>query len=347
MRMSLLLNTLYVQTDGSILRLDHDSVVVTKEKETLLQIPLLHVSSIVGIGRVSFTSPLLERCAKEGRSIVKMNGQGRFLYRLEGAKSGNVLLRTAQYQTLTQPSRSTPIVQAIVAGKIYNSRQALLRSSRDSKRPDSQSAMRDVVDDMARDLRRLDGMNDINVLRGIEGINAKRYFSVFEHQFSTISQGFAKFEKRTRRPPRDPINCMLSFLYALLTTDAMSAIESVGLDPQIGFLHTLRPGRPSLALDLMEEFRPILADRIAVTLVNRKQIGPEHFEMLPGGAVSMTDKGRKIVIGAFQGRKKDEITHPLLQKKVPIGQIPLIQARLLARSIRRDYIEYTPIFHKA
>ncbi len=339
-------NTLYVQTDGAILRLDHDTVVVTKDKETLLQVPLLHIESIVGIGRVSFTSPLLERCARDGRGVVKMNGQGRFMYRLEGPKSGNVLLRTAQYQTLIDTKRSTPIVKAIIAGKIYNSRRTLLRSARDSKREQSREIIREVTDDMARDLRRLDSMNDINLLRGIEGINAKRYFSVFEHQFSEMGDGLAKFDGRSRRPPRDPINCLLSFLYAVLTNDALSAVESVGLDPQIGFLHTLRPGRPSLALDLIEEFRPILADRVAITLVNRRQVGPDHFETLPGGAVSMTDKGRKIIIGAYQTRKQDEIMHPLLNKKVPIGQLLPIQARLLARAIRRDYVEYVPLYHK-
>lgn len=345
--MGQLTNTLYVQTDGAVLRLDHDTVVVTKNKETLLKVPMLHIESIVGIGRVSFTSPLLERCARDGRGVVKMSGQGRFMYRLEGPKSGNVLLRTAQYQTLMDPKRSTSIVQAIVAGKIYNSRQTLLRSARDSRREESRNAIHEVTDDMARDIRRLDSMNDISVLRGIEGVNAKRYFSVFAHQFSEMDDGFAKLDGRSRRPPRDPMNCLLSFLYAVLTNDALSAVESVGLDPQIGFLHTLRPGRPSLALDLMEEFRPILADRIAVTLVNRKQVGPDHFETLPGGAVSMTDKGRKIIIHAYQTRKRDEITHPLLGKKVPVGQLLPIQARLLARAIRRDYVEYVPLYHKA
>lgn len=234
-------NTLYVQTDGAIMRLDHDTVVVTKDGETLIQVPLLHVESIVGIGRVSITSPLLERCARDGRGVIKMNGQGKFMYRLEGPKSGNVLLRTAQFQTLLDTKRSTPIVQAVVSGKIYNSRQTLLRSARDSKRKESQDIIRCVTDDMARDIRRLDGMTNINLLRGIEGINAKRYFSVFQHQFSEMGDGFAEFSGRSRRPPRDPINCLLSFLYALLKNDAMSAVESVGLDPQIGFLHTLRP----------------------------------------------------------------------------------------------------------
>ncbi|MCL6633313.1 MAG: type I-C CRISPR-associated endonuclease Cas1c [Alicyclobacillus herbarius] len=340
-------NTLYVQQDGAVLRLQQDTVIVTKDKETLLQVPLLHVESIVGLGRVSFTSPLLERCAQAGISVVKLNGQGKFLYRLEGPKSGNVLLRMAQFQTFIDPDQSVPIVQAVVAGKIYNSRQALLRSARDSRREESKSALRDVAEDMARDIRRLDQIRDINLLRGIEGINARRYFTVFAHQFSEMGSDITRFDGRSRRPPRDPVNCLLSFLYALLTHDALSAVESVGLDPQIGFLHMLRPGRPSLALDLMEEFRPILADRLAVTLINRKQIGRDHFEVLPGGAVSMTDQARRTVIHAYQSRKQDEIKHPLLEKKMPLGQILLTQARLLARAIRKDHVEYVPMYYKA
>lgn len=345
--MQVVLNTLYVQTDGMTLRLNHDTVVATKDKETLLQVPLHHIQSIVAIGRVSMTSPLLERCAKDGRSVVRMNGQGRFLYRLEGPKSGNVLLRTAQYQMLVHNDRSVPIIQAIIAGKLYNSRQSLLRSARDSKREASKLALRDVADDIARDLRRLDKIHEVGALRGIEGINAKRYFSVFEHQLTQMGDTVHSLSGRSRRPPRDPVNCLLSFLYALLTHDAMSAIEGVGLDPQVGFLHTLRPGRPSLALDLMEEMRPVLADRIVVTLLNRKQLTEDDFTFLPGGAVSLSDRGRKTTIRAYQERKKDVVTHPLLGTKMPYGQVLSAQARLLARAIRRDRVEYIPLYHKA
>lgn len=339
-------NTLYVQTDGSVVRLQGDTVLVTKNKDTLMQVPLIHVESIVGIGRVTFSSPLLERCARDGRAVAKMNGFGRFQYRLEGPKSGNVLLRTAQYDTLLSPARSVPIIQAVVAGKVYNARQVLLRAARETKRQSSQESLRAVTDDMAKDIRRLDKVTDVQVLRGIEGINAKRYFSVFAHQFSSSIGEVTDFDGRSRRPPQDPLNCLLSFLYAVLTNDATSAIESVGLDPQVGFLHTLRPGRPSLALDLMEEFRPILADRVAVTLVNRKQIGVEDFEKLPGGAVSMTDAGRKKVLSTYQDRKGHEVIHPILGKKVPLGQQLLVQARLLARAVRRDHVEYIPMYYK-
>lgn len=335
-------DTLFVQLDGTVMRLDHDTVVVTRERETCLQVPLHQVRSIVAIGRVSMTSPLLERCAKDGRSVVRLDGRGKFLYRLEGPKSGNVLLRTAQFQTSMNDERSMHIAQAIVAGKVYNSRQNLLRSARDTKREEAAAALREAADDMDRDIRRLPNISDLNAVRGIEGINAKRYFSVFTHQLTQWADETLTFQGRTRRPPRDPVNCVLSFLYAILGNDALSAVESVGLDPQIGYLHALRPGRASLALDLMEEVRPVLADRIAITLINRRQLQSEDFDSLPGGAVTLNERGRKTVISAYQHRKLDEVEHPLLERKVPLGQVLPLQARLLARSIRGDNVEYTP-----
>jgi CRISPR-associated protein Cas1 len=344
--MNVAFQTLYIQTDGVVLRLDHDTVVATREKEVISQIPLHHVQSIVAIGRVSLTSPLLERCARDGRSVVRLDGRGRFLYRLEGPKSGNVLLRTAQYQVWMDRARSVPIVQAIVAGKIYNARQCLLRTARDTARKASEEALRQAAHDMAKDLRRLRAETDLNALRGIEGINAKRYFSVFAEQLTDQVDSGIVFEGRTRRPPRDAVNCVLSFLYALLSHDVVSAVESVGLDPQIGYLHTLRPGRPSLALDLMEELRPILADRIAITLFNRRQLRETDFELLPGGAVSLGERGRRTVIAAYQKRKQDEVEHPMLHTKVPLGRIPVLQARLLARAIRRDKVTYVPFLYK-
>ncbi|WP_258109915.1 type I-C CRISPR-associated endonuclease Cas1c [Alicyclobacillus sp. SP_1] len=345
--MRVAMQTLYAQTDGTTLRLQHDTVLATMEKQTLLQIPLQHVQSIVAIGRVSITSPLLERCAKDGKSVVRMNGQGRFLYRLEGPRSGNVLLRIAQFQAVSHPEKLVPLVQSILSGKLHNTRQTLLRSARDSRREESKERLRDVADDIARDLRRLPYVTDLNALRGVEGINAKRYFSVFEHQFTQWDSPVTRFHGRSRRPPRDPVNCLLSFLYALLHHDAMSAIESVGLDPQIGFLHTLRPGRASLALDLMEEVRSVLADRLAITLINRRQIQTDDFEFLPGGAVSLSESGRKTVLSAYQMRKREEFQHPLLEQRLALGDVLPVQARLLARAVRRDHLSYIPFYFKA
>lgn len=341
------LNTLYVQSDGIVLRLDHDTVVATREKEVCLQVPLHHVQSIVAIGRVSMTGPLMERCAKDGRSVVRLDGQGRFLYRLEGPKAGNVLLRTAQFKVLMEPERAVPIVQAIVAGKLYNSRQNVLRAARDTRHAESVTVLRDVAEEIGRDIRRLPHIQELNVLRGIEGINAKRYFSTFGHQLSYRDDEWARFSGRTRRPPRDPINCVLSFLYAVLAHDAVSAAESTGLDPQVGFLHTLRPGRPSLALDLMEEVRPVLADRLALTLLNRKQLTLSDFDTLPGGAVSLSANGRRTVIEAYQRRKRDEVIHTTVGSKVPLGHILSLQARLMGRAIRRDGVEYVPFLYKS
>lgn len=340
-----LLNTLYVQTEGSILRLDHENLVVSVEDAVRLRIPLHHLGAIVNFGRVSVTSPLIARCAKDGRTIVHLDAQGRFQYRIEGPRSGNVLLRTAQHQLLHMPERMIPIVQAIIAGKLYNSRQTLLRCARESDDPEKQTAIRNTAEEISRDLRQLTSVIDINSLRGIEGINAKRYFSQFQNRIKVSDISFS-FSQRSRRPPRDALNALLSFLYMLLLNDSIGAVEGVGLDPQVGFLHTLRPGRASLALDLIEELRPVLADRLALTLVNRQQVKQEHFEYLPGGAVHLSKKGKAIVVTAYQERKKDTVTHLLLKEKIPLGLVLHIQARLLARAIRKDQIEYQPFLYK-
>lgn len=342
-----LLNTLYVQTEGAKLSLDHENVVVEIDGEKKLRVPLHHLGSIVGIGRVTMTSPLIGRCAKDGRTIVQLDSGGRFLYRIEGPKTGNVMLRTAQYQTLMDKTRASKIVQAIIAGKLYNSRQMILRCAREAEEPESQSSLKQCAKEMQLDLKRLSSIQEINELRGIEGINAKRYFSQFNHRLKCKAEDnpFC-FSRRTKRPPRDPMNALLSFLYVLLSNDCIGAIEGVGLDPQIGYLHALRPGRPSLALDLMEEFRPILSDRIALTLINRQQIQSKHFDVMPGGAVHLNKKGRELVLAAYQQRKKDEVTHQILKEKIPLGLIVHLQARLLARAIRKDYMEYQPFFYK-
>lgn len=343
--MKQLLNTLYVQTEGAVLRLEHENVVVKVEKETKMRVPLHHLGSIVNIGRVSMTSPLLARCAADGRSVVYLRGNGKFQYRIEGPRSGNVLLRTAQHRAQNDADHAGKIVQAIVAGKIYNSRQTLLRCARETEDVDKKESLQQTAHHMHRDLQRLPDIFDINSLRGIEGINAKRYFAQFNNRIKAQDDCFS-FTSRSRRPPRDPLNALLSFLYMLLLSDCTGAVEGVGLDPQVGFLHTLRPGRPSLALDLVEELRPVLADRLALTLVNRQQLQREHFEFMPGGAVHLNKKGKKIVISAYQQRKKDVITHQMLKEKMPIGLLVHVQARLLARAIRRDRVEYQPFLYK-
>lgn len=340
--MQVIRQTLYVQQDGAVMRLDHDNVVIVLEKSILARIPLHHVSSIVAFGRVSITSPLLERCARDGRAVVRMDHRGRFLYRMQGPVSGNVLLRTAQYRLLADAPAQVPLVQAIVAGKIHNARANVMRAARDRKDDAVIRRLRGVAEDMAQDLRRLSAVTDLNALRGVEGTNARRYFAVFNDMLVSSLDSALRMRGRSRRPPLDPVNAVLSLLYGLLRHDAMSALEAVGLDPQAGYLHTLRPGRPGLALDLMEEFRPVLADRVAITLFNLRQLGVMHFEQLPGGAYSLTDAGRRRVLEAYQTRKADAVSHPLLRTKVPLGQCIHIQAHLMARAIRTGGRGYVP-----
>lgn len=341
-----LLNTLYVQTEGAKLSLDHENVVVEIDGQKKLRVPLHHLGSIVGIGRVIMTSPLLGRCAKDGRTVVYLDEKGRFLYRIEGRKTGNVLLRTAQYQTMMDRQRSTDIVRAIIAGKLYNSRQMLLRCAREAEDATKQQQLRYCAREINHDMKRLTKVETVEELRGMEGINAKRYFGHFNLRLKQGEDSPFLFTKRTKRPPQDPINALLSFLYVLLSNDCIGALEGVGLDPQVGYLHALRPGRPSLALDLMEEFRPILGDRLVLTLINRQQIQGKHFEYVPGGAVHLNKKGREIVLAAYQQRKKDEVTHQVLKEKIELGLIIHLQARLLARAIRKDHVEYQPFFFK-
>ncbi|MCL6548179.1 MAG: type I-C CRISPR-associated endonuclease Cas1c [Alicyclobacillus sp.] len=339
-------STLYVQQNGAVLRLDHDTVLVCQDSQVAARIPLHHVQSIVALGRVSMTSPLLERCARDGRSVVRMDGRGRFLYRLQGPVTGNVLLRTAQYRLLSDPARQVPLIQAIVAGKIYNARQNLMRAARDRQDQGAVLRLREAAGEMTKDIRRLPAVTDIEVLRGVEGVNARRYFACWSHMMAATVDPQMELKGRTRRPPRDPVNAALSLLYGLLRHDVMGALESVGLDPQAGYLHTLRPGRPGLALDLMEEFRPVLADRVAITLFNRRQLQPADFEALPGGAVSLTDRGRREIIEAYESRKQAEVEHPQLRARVPLGQVILLQAQLLARAIRRNGSGYVPYLHR-
>ncbi len=337
-------NVLYVQTDGAVMRLDHDNIVVSQEREEIFRIPIHHIFSIIAMGRVSMTSPLMAYCAEKGIPIAHLKSSGRFEYRIEGKRSGNVLLRIAQHRLLWQPDNVVNLVQAIVAGKLYNSRQVLLRSARDNHDVGKQVEMRGVSEEIARDLRRLHSIHHVDQLRGIEGINAKRYYSQIPNHLHSEHSAFT-FTGRTKRPPLDPINALLSFLYSLLTNDCVSALQSVGLDPQVGYLHTLRPGRPSLALDLMEEFRPVLADRLAFTLINRQQIQPDHFDREPSGAVFLNERGRKAVISTYQERKKETFMHPELKQHVTYGTLPLVQARLLARAIRTDQ-QYVPFYSK-
>ncbi|OFW64409.1 MAG: subtype I-C CRISPR-associated endonuclease Cas1 [Actinobacteria bacterium RBG_13_63_9] len=340
-----LLNVLYVQTQGAFLHLDSETVRVEVERETVLRAPLLRLGGIVMFGQVSISPFLVHRCAEDGRSLVWLGRNGRFKARVEGPTRGNVLLRRAQHLALSHPERPSRIARQIVAAKIQNSRQILLRAARESENESDQSPLKEAAARLAEILFRLKTYDDLNEIRGAEGDAARTYFGVFGHMIRG-DRAYLGPEGRTRRPPRDPVNAILSFLYALLRAECASALEGVGLDPQVGYLHALRPGRPALALDLMEELRPVLADRLAITLINRRQLGKGDFEGTPGGAVHLTEDGRKTVIVAYQKRKEETIQHRVLRERVPLGLVPHVQARLLARHLRGDVKEYPPFLYR-
>lgn len=333
-----LLNTLYVQTQGTYLRLEGETLRVEVEKELKLQIPLHHLGALVVFGNVLLSPFLLKRCAEDGRAVVWLSRGGRFVGRLAGPVSGNVLLRAAQHAALTDEAQTTSIARDVVRGKIRAQRAVLMRAARDADGAD-EPAIRAAADALASRLDAARQSETVDAVRGEEGQAAAVYFDTFPR---LIRAPDMPFEGRSRRPPRDAMNALLSFLYTLVRGDCTAALESVGLDPQVGFLHVLRPGRPALALDLMEEFRPAVADRLALALVNRRQLTPAHFEPRPGGAVYLNEEGRRALLTAYQERKQTPTAHRLFKEPVPAGLLPFVQARLLARHLRGDLPRYPP-----
>lgn len=336
-----LLNTLYVMTDGAYAHVDHDSVLVEAGGETKLRAPKRQLGAIVCFGNVAVSSGLIQQCSMDGRALVFMDRSGRFRARIVGPTTGNVLLRQAQHSALDDRDRTLAIAVSVAAGKIKNSRVILMRGAREAVNADAEAMLRSAVDRCDRALRRLRNAGSLDEVRGQEGDVANGYFQVFQHLVRENTEVF-QFSGRNRRPPRDPVNALLSFLYALLTTDCVAALEGVGLDPQVGYLHAIRPGRPALALDLLEELRSPVADRLTLTLINRRQISGGDFESGPGGAVTLNDAGRRKVAVAYQKRKSEEVRHLLLDRMVPVGLVPHVQARLLARHLRADLEHYVP-----
>jgi CRISP-associated protein Cas1 len=342
------LNTLYVTTQGAWLNKDGENVVVSVLDEERGRVPLHTIGGITGFGRVLMSPPLLGACSEAGISVNYMTEEGRFLARVEGPVSGNVLLRRAQYRWADDASRREPIVKSVVAGKLLNQRAVVMRALRDhgeTTADDARSALAAAGDRLGAILRRLEKPLCSDELRGAEGEAGQVYFSVFDFLVRGDKPLFA-FKGRNRRPPLDAINALLSFAYALLASDVRAALETVGLDPAVGYLHTDRPGRPSLALDLMEEFRPFFADRLVLSLVNLRQLGGKDFRTLDNGATLLTDEGRKAVLVAYQERKRDEIHHPYLDERVTLGLLWFIQAQLFARHIRGDLDAYPPFIWK-
>ncbi|MGC9196149.1 MAG: type I-C CRISPR-associated endonuclease Cas1c [Syntrophobacteraceae bacterium] len=343
--MKQLLNTLYVMTQGAYLSLDHETVRVEVGGDLKMQAPLHHIGTVVAMGNVLISPFLLGKCAEEGLAVVILDRSGRYKCRMVGKTTGNVLLRQAQYKAVQDGAVATALAAAVTAGKVKNARNVLMRCAREVQSADEEALLRKSADRHAQALRTLKEPRDVDHVRGLEGEAAAAYFAVFPLMIKPSERDGLPMKGRTRRPPLDPVNALLSFLYTLLLNDCISALEGVGLDPQMGFLHVPRPGRPSLGLDLMEEFRAFLADRLAITLINRRQVTKEDFEPRPGGAVYLSEKGRKEVITAWQKRKLDELDHPLLEEKTPVGLLPHLQARLLARHLRGDLEAYLPYIH--
>lgn len=335
-----LLNTLYIQTQGAYLRLEGDTLRIEQEKTVLRQIPLHHLSGVSIFGNVLVSPFLLHRCAQDGREVSWFGENGRFQGRLAGPVSGNVLLRRAQHQALESASVSLYMAQRLVESKLRNTRTLLQRAVRE--RGETEALVLAVYEHESA-LRHLPQARTLDEVRGLEGNAASAYFAAFG---DLLLSGEFRFDGRNKRPPRDPVNALLGFVYAMLTTQCTAALEGVGLDPQVGFLHALRPGRNALSLDLIEEFRAWWADRLVLSMLNRKQLSPKHFEERPGGAVMLGEEGRKEVVVAFQKRRQETVQHPLFKEPVAVGLLPHIQARLMARYLRGDLPEYPPFVGK-
>jgi CRISPR-associated protein Cas1 len=338
-----LLNTLHVTTQGAYVHRDGETLSVKIGTEVRLRLPVHTIESLICYGQVSCSPFVLALCCERGVGVSLMTEHGRFLARITGPVSGNVLLRRQQYRAADMPAAALPIVTAIVAAKIANSRLVLLRGARETDDPERQIQLRARADQLSYIGTAATRASSVDEARGHEGVAAQNYFAVFNHLVGGDGEEF-RFNGRSRRPPLDRPNAMLSFVYALLRHDIESALESVGLDPAVGFLHTDRPGRPGLALDMMEEMRPHLADRLVLSLINRRQVRASGFTIEDGGGVTMDDQTRKEVIFAWQQRKQEEIEHPFLRENIPIGLIPYVQALLLARHLRGGLDAYPAFF---
>lgn len=334
--MKKLLNTLYITRQESYVHKERDTIIIKCGDDKLGQFPALTISNILCFGLVSVSPPLMGYCGESGIGLSFYTEYGRFLARVQGKQTGNVLLRRTQYRLADKPEQSNEIAKVMVGAKIANARTVLMREIRNHGEHSSLSA---AVERLGYSLKNCQTSKSVPQTMGIEGEAAATYFSVFN---TLIRDSDFQFNGRIRRPATDPVNAVLSFIYSLITQECVSALMGVGLDPYVGFLHQDRPGRPSLALDLLEEFRAPWADRFVLTLLNRKQLQQKDFVSEASGAVRLTDDARKKVLVAFQERKQDEIMHPYLDEKIAYGLLPHCQALLLARHLRGDTQFYTP-----
>lgn len=339
------LNTLYVMTEGAYLHRDGQTVLVEVEKKVLARIPLHMIDSVATFGHVMVSPGLMEACAESHIAVNFLTQNGRMMARVDTPGGGGVVLRKAHYRRADDAKFKLEVARVIVAGKVQNCRQNLLRSGRDGPGGANAEALHKAAGMMMYNVEQAAVAADLNQLRGLEGDAARIYFEHFALMTPDAPECL-RFRKRSRQPPLDAINSLLSLFYSILTHDCTAALVAAGLDPSVGFLHEDRPGRPSLALDLVEEFRPYLVDRFVITLVNRKQVQEDDFVTRPGGAVELKDAARKRTIGAFQERKQEGRQHPYLDQESPIGRFPALQAKILARHIRGDLEHYVPVLIK-
>lgn len=340
-----LLNTLYVMTEDCYLTLDGENIVIQNGEKTLGRFPLHTLENIICFTYKGASPALMGACAERKIGMSFFSPRGKFLARAVGKEYGNVLLRKEQYRISDDDARRIVYARNMIVGKIFNCRWSIERTLRDHAYRVNAEGLKEISNALYKTLPQIDEVSNLEELRGIEGKAAERYFSVFSEMILNQKEDFA-FNTRNRRPPLDNVNALLSFAYTVLAGDCANALSSVGLDPYVGFMHGDRPGRTSLALDLMEEFRPVLADRFILTLINTKAIQAIHFERQKDNAVLLNEEGRKVFFTAWQNHKKENITHPYLKEKIPWGLAPYVQALLLARTIRGDMEEYPPFLWK-
>lgn len=338
--MKKLLNTLYVLTPESYLFCRNENICIRIQDEEKLAVSALSIDSIVCFGKMTVSTPLLEFCGERGISVAFISPQGRFMGRFYGPVSGNVLLRKRQYESLGSEEFCVRFVKNLLLAKLRNSKLVLLRAARLCKSDSGKQDLTEGVEHLGKIAEEMSACETVDSMRGMEGAAASVYFSRFDWLISDNPGGF-RFESRSRRPPRNEVNAALSFTYMLLTREIQSALETVGLDPAAGYLHSLRPGRPSFALDILEELRAPLCDRFVASLFNRGQLSDKDFEK-GEEAVLLNDRGRRTLLAAWQKRKQEEVQHPFLDEKVQIGMIPYAQAMLFARVLRGDLDAYPP-----
>jgi|SRR5579875_436794 len=334
-------NTLYILTNGAYLRREHETLEVHVDGACRLRAPIRNVENVVAFGRTIVTPEAMRLCADFGVAIAFLTDTGRFLARVDAPGSGNVLLRRQQFRAADDPVMTLHLARSIVLGKLVNSRAVLLRHAREADAA-REEALRRAAQRIAEAMDLALAAPDIDALRGFEGMGSRAYFNGLPFALKQQRETFV-FAGRSRRPPRDYANALFSFLYALVLADCIAALQATGLDPSVGYLHEDRPGRPSLGLDLLEEFRSLVADRLALALINRRQITEADFERREGGAVLLNDNGRRKVVTEYQRRKQEEIPHPFLGQTHRLAQVYCLQARLLARTIRGELAEYPPL----